>query len=324
MRKIVNSCVVRRPFRLLTALRFTVHAQRTTDQPCPFRVALVTVRRMSESTVTTCYRHPDRETRLACSNCGRPICVECSHDASVGQKCPECSAPEGRARVIQARQVVARRPTAQTAPVSFALMGLTVAVFVAGFLSPEIDQWLFENLALVNFLVADGEWYRIFTAALLHGGIMHIFFNMYALYLFGPRLEQQVGSTAFAALYVASAGVGSAVSYLLGPPLQVSVGASGAIFGLFGAWLFVAWKMRATPGGRSMFNQLFVLLAINLALPVLVPGIDWRAHMGGLLAGIGIAWLWSLFAVGRPNARTIRTVIAAAVVVGAIAATIAL
>lgn len=277
---------------------------------------------MSESTVTTCYRHPDRPTRLSCSNCGRPICVECSYDASVGQKCPECSVPEGRAQVIQARQVIGR-PTAQTSPVSFGIMGVTIAIFVAGFLSPQLDQWLLENLALVNFLVADGEWYRIFTAALLHGGLMHILFNMYALYLFGPRLEQQVGSGAFAALYVAAAGAGGAASYIFGPPLQISVGASGAIFGLFGAWLFVAWKMRTTPGGRAMFNQLFVLLAINLALPLLVPGIDWRAHMGGLAAGLGIAWLWSLFAVGRPNARTIRTVIAIGVAVAALIATIA-
>lgn len=278
---------------------------------------------MSEPTVTTCYRHPDRPTRLACSNCGRPICVECSHDASVGQRCPECSVPEGRNQVIQARRVIGR-PTAQTSPVSFGIMGVTIAIFVAGFLSPELDRWLLENLALVNFLVADGEWYRIFTAALLHGGLMHVFFNMYALYLFGPRLEQQVGSAAFAALYVACAAAGSAVSYVLGPPLQVSVGASGAIFGLFGAWLFVAWKMRSSPGGRAMFNQLFVLLAINLALPLLVPGIDWRAHMGGLAAGVAIAWLWSQFAVGKANARTIRTVIALGVAVAAVAATIAL
>lgn len=230
--------------------------------------------------------------------------------------------PEGRARVIQGRAVIAR-PTAQTAPVSFGIMGITIAIFVAGLLSSEIDRWLLENLALVNFLVADGEWYRIFTAALLHGGLMHILFNMYALYLFGPRLEQQVGSTAFAALYVAAAGAGGAVSYIFGDLLQISVGASGAIFGLFGAWLFVAWKMRMSPGGRAMFNQLFVLLAINLALPLLVQGIDWRAHMGGLAAGLGIAWLWSLFAVGRPNARTIRTVIATGVALASIIATIA-
>ncbi len=271
---------------------------------------------MSDSTVTTCYRHPDRITGLSCTNCGRPICVECSQDAAVGQKCPECSAPDGRARVINARATIGR-PSFQTSPVSFTLIAVTSAIFVAGFLSPEIDRWLIQNLSLANFLVAEGEWWRIFTAALLHGSLMHLFFNMYALYLFGPRLEQQVGSPAFASLYVASAGVGGMVSYMFGSPAQVSIGASGAIFGLFGAWIFVAWKMRGTPGGRAMFNQLGILLAINLALPLLVGGIDWRAHLGGLAAGIGIAWMWSMLAVGRPNARTIRTVIATAVAVAA-------
>jgi membrane associated rhomboid family serine protease len=276
---------------------------------------------MSDSTVTTCYRHPDRVTRLSCTSCGRPICVECSHDASVGQKCPECSVPEGRAQVVTARRAVGR-PTYQTAPVSFTIMGVTIAVFVLGFLSPELDQSLFRNLAQANFLVADGEVYRIFTAALLHGSLMHILFNMYALYLFGPRLEQQVGPGAFAALYVASAGAGGMVSYVFGPLEQISIGASGAIFGLFGAWIFVAWKMRATPGGRAMFNQLAVLLAINLALPIFVGGIDWRAHLGGLAGGLLIAWSWSAFAVGRPNARTVRVLLATGVAVGSLAITI--
>ena len=278
---------------------------------------------MDESTTITCYRHPDRATRLSCTTCGNPICVECSHDASVGQKCPDCAAPAPGARVIHARQTIGR-PTFQTAPVSFVIMGITLAIFVAGFLSPDIDAWLLQHLSQYNVFVAQGEWYRIFTAALLHGGLMHIAFNMYALYLFGPRLEQQVGSTAFAALYIAAAGAGGMVSYALGPINQISVGASGAIFGLLGAWMFVAWKMRSSPGGRAMFNQLGVLLAINLALPLFVPGIDWRAHVGGLGAGILIAWLWSLFAVGKPNARAIRTVIAAAVAVVAIAITIAI
>jgi membrane associated rhomboid family serine protease len=275
---------------------------------------------MSDATVTTCYRHPDRITGLSCTNCGRPICVDCSRDAAVGQKCPECAAPTGRGRVVNAR-VAITRPTFQTAPVSFAIIGITAAIFVAGFLSPQVDDWLVQHLAMANFLVADGEWYRIMTAALLHGSLMHIAFNMYALYLFGPRLEQQVGSPAFLALYVASAAAGGMASYIFGPSFQVSIGASGAIFGLFGAWMFVAWKMRGTPGGSAMFNQLGILLLINLALPFMVGGIDWRAHLGGFAAGVLIAWLWSLFAVGKPNARMIRTVIASAVAVAAIIAT---
>jgi membrane associated rhomboid family serine protease len=209
------------------------------------------------------------------------------------------------------------RPSFQTTPVSFTIMAITGGIFVIGLLSPEADRWLFQTFAQANILVAAGEWWRIFTAALLHGGMMHILFNMYALYLFGPRLEQQVGSPAFAALYVATAGTGGMVSYIFGATTQVSIGASGAIFGLLGAWMFVAWKMRHTPGGRAMFNQLGMLLAINLALPLFVGGIDWRAHLGGLAGGILIAWLWSVLAVGKPNARAIRTVVAAAVAVAA-------
>ena len=285
---------------------------------------------MSDSTVTTCYRHPDRVTGLSCTSCGRPICVECSHDAAVGQKCPECAVTEGRTRVVQARQTTGR-PSFQTSPVSFTIITVTVALFVAGLLSPQIDAWLVEHFALVNepgwppqSPIIEPAASKIFTAALLHGGIMHILFNMYALYLFGPRLEQQVGGPAFGAMYLAAAGAGGMVSYLLGPPGQISIGASGAIFGLFGAWLFVAWKMRSSPGGRAMFNQLGVLLAINLALPLFVPNIDWRAHLGGLLGGLLIAWLWSVFAVGRPNARAIRTAIALAVALTALALTFAL
>lgn len=274
---------------------------------------------MNDPTVTTCYRHPDRITGLSCTTCGKPICVECSRDASVGQKCPECAAPQGRAQVVNVRRTFGR-PSFQTAPVSFTIMAITAAIFIIGTLSPEAERWLFQTFAQANFLVAAGEWWRIFTAALLHGGMMHVAFNMYALYLFGPRLEQQVGSPAFAALYVATAGTGGMVSYLFGDIGQVSIGASGAIFGLLGAWMFVAWKMRGTPGGRSMFNQLGVLLAINLALPLFVGGIDWRAHLGGLAGGVLIAWLWSILAVGKPNARLIRTVIAASVAVAAVVA----
>jgi len=266
-----------------------------------------------------CYRHPDRITGLSCSRCGRPICAEDSIDAPVGQLCPECAREGGGQRVVRARSVFGS-PTFQTAPVSFSIIGITVAIFLLGLISPSLDRFFFQNLAMANFLVASGEWWRIFTAVLLHAGFLHVGFNMYALYLFGPRLEQQVGSPAFAALYLAAAGVGGAFSYAFGDPRQVSIGASGAIFGLFGAWLYAAWKLRHTRSGRAMFNQLFVLLVLNAALPLFIPNIDWRAHAGGLLAGIGIAALWSRLAVGRPNAGTIRAAIGTVVALAAVAA----
>ncbi|MEZ5175287.1 MAG: rhomboid family intramembrane serine protease [Acidimicrobiia bacterium] len=278
---------------------------------------------MTDSTATTCYRHPDRPTRLSCTTCGKPICVECSHDASVGQKCPSCAKTDPRARVVRARTALAG-PSFATTPVSFGIMVVTGAIFVMGFLSPELQTWLYQVLALVHppAAVIGGELvepdvYRIFTVALVHGGLMHILFNMYALYLFGPRLEQQVGSVPFAALYLASAGAGGFASMAFGSEFGWAVGASGAIFGLFGAWMFVAWKMRHSPGGRAMFNQLGFLMAINIALPFLVGGIDWLGHLGGFVAGVAIAFLWSLLAVGRHRAREIRTVIAAAATVAA-------
>jgi membrane associated rhomboid family serine protease len=196
------------------------------------------------------------------------------------------------------------------------IIAFTAAIFLIGALSPEAERWLFVNLAQFNILVNAGEWWRVFSAALLHASVMHILFNMYALYLFGPRLEQQVGSPAFAALYLASAGAGGAAAYVLLGTTSTTplVGASGAIFGLFGAWIFVAWRMRNTPGGRSMFTNLMVLLGINLALPLFIPNIAWEAHVGGLVAGFAIAYVWSIFAVGRPNAVGIRTAIATAVI----------
>jgi membrane associated rhomboid family serine protease len=267
---------------------------------------------------TVCYRHPERATRLRCSECNRPICVECSHDAAVGQKCPECAKPQGRYRVVQARNTVGRRGGFDATPVTYTIMAISIAIFAIGFVSPAANRWFLEHFASINVLIAQGEWWRVLTAAFLHGGITHILFNMYALYLFGPRLETQVGSAPFALLYFASAAGGGAASYLFGPLNQIAVGASGAIFGLFGAWLYVAYKLRETPAGRSMFNQLGVLLLINLALPLLIPNIDWRAHVGGLLTGVAIAALWGQFAVGRRDVLRRRSVLAVAVLVGLI------
>jgi len=269
----------------------------------------------TEISAPVCYRHPDRVTGLSCTRCGRSICVECSHDAAVGQLCPECAKPDDRHRVVTRKQIIGR-PSFATAPVSMGIIALTAAIFLIGALSPEAERWLFVNLAQFNILVNAGEWWRVFSAALLHASIMHILFNMYALYLFGPRLEQQVGSPAFAALYLASAGAGGAAAYVLLGTTSTTplVGASGAIFGLFGAWIFVAWRMRNTPGGRSMFTNLMVLLGINLALPLFIPNIAWEAHLGGLVAGFAIAYLWSIFAVGKPNAIGIRTAIATGVI----------
>ncbi len=273
---------------------------------------------------TVCYRHPDRPTRLSCTECGRPICIDCSIDASVGQKCPECARPVGRARVVDARRTTGRRSGFAGAPVTQAILVGTVAIYVLGFLSADTDVWLLNNLAHANWLLEAGEYWRMVSHALLHASPMHILFNMYALYLFGPELERRVGSVPFALFYVAAAAGGSAAAYLLGPIDMVAVGASGAIFGLFGAWVYVSYRMRHTPAGQAQFRQLSVLLAINLALPLFIPRVAWEAHVGGLLFGAAMAAVWAAVAAGKPRAEERRSVVAAVFLAAAILAVMVL
>jgi membrane associated rhomboid family serine protease len=267
-----------------------------------------------ETALPTCYRHPDRETRLACSRCERPICVECMHTGSVGQKCPECAAPTGRSRVITAQDLP--REQRRAARVSYTIITVCVAVFAVSFLSvrtdPAVAELIYGFGRQDNLAIAQGEVWRLFTSMFLHslGLLLHIVFNMYALYLFGPPLEREVGSAPFAALYLASGLAGGALFYLLVPHGQ-AVGASGAIFGLFGAWLVASFKNRHTFQGRANLNALLVLLAIN-GLISFMPGIAWQAHLGGLVAGGAIVALWSK--VGdSPSARRLRTIIGLAV-----------
>lgn len=274
----------------------------------------------AETSIPTCYRHPDRETRLACSSCGRPACVDCVHRADVGQKCQECAAPQGRSQVITGEQLRARaaRPT----PVTYTILGICVALFAVGMLSPELQSVIFPFGAQVNIAVAQGESYRLFTAAFLHapGSLTHILFNMFALYLFGPQLEREAGSAPFAALYLGSALAGGAVFYFLNAD-GVAVGASGAIFGLFGAWLAAALRNRHTPAGQAGLRQLLLLLGINMALPLFVPNIAWEAHLGGLVAGFAIASAW--FPSARhTSAALLRTLAGAGVGLAALAAVI--
>jgi membrane associated rhomboid family serine protease len=260
-------------------------------------------------TMPVCYRHPDRPTYLSCSECGRHICPDCSHDAAVGQKCPECVRGAGKQRVVNARNLAAA-PSLQTSPVVFSLIAINVVIYLIGFTSSEVELEMLRNYAAWSPAIEAGEWWRGLTAAFLHGGTMHIMFNMYFLYIFGPRLERQVGSVAFSGIYLASAAGGSVATYLFGPGNALSVGASGALFGLFGAWLYAAYRQRGSAAGSAMFNQLGAILLINMALPLFIPNIDWRAHLGGLATGIVVAFLWEQVAAGRSNARQMRAIVA--------------
>jgi membrane associated rhomboid family serine protease len=240
----------------------------------------------------TCYRHPGRTTYLSCSDCGKPICVDCSIDTPVGQKCPDCAKQRGTAKIITGSQLRAR--TTSLPPVTMFLMASSVIVYVLGAFSPELNRVIFDNFALWPADVQNGSWWLLATTAFLHSGVMHILFNMWALYVLGPGIERQVGSAPFAGLYLASALMGSVayVAFNSGP----AVGASGAVFGLFGAWLASAWKTRNSVAGRAQLQSIGVILGINLLLPLAVPRIAWEAHVGGLIAGFVIAFAWTQFA----------------------------
>lgn len=255
----------------------------------------------SDAGTQVCYRHPNRETRLACSDCGRPICTACSIDAAVGQKCPQCVGAVGRQKTIDAR---APRSATGLPPVTLAIIALTVGVYVLG-------GGLEASLAQVSPLVDAGEWWRIFTAALLHASLMHLLFNMWALYVLGPQIERSVGSAPFLALYLAAAGMGGVFAQELTSTPFVAVGASGAIFGLFGIWLNLAVRRRNTAYGRSLLSQLGFLLLINAALPLMFPNISWEAHLGGFVTGFVVGEIWSR--IKGPRTEQIRTVVALAV-----------
>ncbi|MDP8977698.1 MAG: rhomboid family intramembrane serine protease, partial [Actinomycetota bacterium] len=224
-----------------------------------------------------------------------------------GQRCPDCAAPQGRARVITADEIGG--PGVRRAPVSTVLIALSAAVFALTLVTPDLGRQLYVYGAQANGAVEAGQWWRLLTAAFLHQGLVHIGFNMWALYIFGPALEERVGSWAFTALYLSSALAGGALFFLLGT--GVAVGASGAIFGLFGAWLAVFTRSRNTVAGRAVFQQLVMLLAINLALPLVIPNIAWQAHVGGLVAGFAVSSVWLAAWLQGPHRTPVRALVGA-------------
>jgi membrane associated rhomboid family serine protease len=252
------------------------------------------------SVVPTCYRHPDRETYVRCTRCNRPICPDCMRSAAVGFHCPECVA-EGARTQRSARTLFGGSVPTRGAVVTMTLIALSVVAFLIDSIVPgNPREWWMVGLQLDDSGnlagLSQGEWWRLLTAAFLHGGILHLLFNMYALYLFGPQLEAAFGHVRFAVLYVLSALGGSAVSYLFANPVQPSLGASGAVFGILGATLVVSRRLRYDVRGVT------VLIGINLALGFVIEGIDWRAHLGGLITGMAVAYA---FAYAPRDRRTL-------------------
>ncbi len=245
----------------------------------------------------TCYRHPDRDTGIRCTRCERPICPECMVSASVGFQCPECvrnGSGTGHApNASTPRTLAGGTVTADPRLLTKILIGLNVAVFL---LQLSIGDDFTERFELVGSAyfpglgsmegVAEGQWYRLFTSMFLHadGNPMHIIFNMLSLWWIGGPLETALGRARYLALYLVSGLAGSALTYLISSPLQPSLGASGAIFGLFGATAVLMRRLKYD------MRPILALLVINLIFTFGMSNIAWQAHIGGLVGGVVIGY----------------------------------
>lgn len=263
--------------------------------------------------VKYCYRHPDRETGLSCSDCGRPICTECMTMAPVGLRCPEHSGKaQGPARVAQRVRRVGFEGTG--ALVTKGLIAANVLVFLVnlaqGATLSRNSGWLFEEGALVMRAIdssgqlvglAEGDWWRLITAAFLHGGVFHLGLNMLMLWWIGSPMETVLGRGRFLALYVVSGLAGSAGALVVDPN-AVTVGASGAIFGILGAALVFERQRTYVLGGSAL-----PIILLNLVLTFSFRGqISLGGHVGGLvggaLAGLALTRLGRAHAAyGRPG-----------------------
>ncbi len=187
-------------------------------------------------------------------------------------------------------------------PAVSAIMAILVSTVVISFVAISGGGGpIFTALQLDKVAVANGEWWRLLSVTLLHAGLLHLGFNMYALYLTGPIVERQYGSRWFVLLYVLCAAGGSITSYALGEG-RLAVGASGAIFGLFGVLMAATRTHRPVldRNARMVVPQLGSIVLINLVLGFVIPGIDNLAHLGGLVTG-----LWLGFVIKPGQVRTL-------------------
>jgi len=245
-----------------------------------------------------CPRHPDRVAYVRCQRCERPVCPECQRPAAVGVQCVDCVRAQSRG-VRAARTVFGGAAGGGRPVVTQAIIAVCVVMFALQYLSHDqvtVDLSFYPPQAV-------NQPYRFLTAAFLHSTsfILHIAFNLYALWMVGPYLERLLGRAQYAALYLLAAVGGSVGYFVLVSPTSENwetgaLGASGAVFGLFGAWFVVNRRL-----GRDV-TGIVALVLINGALGFL-PGIAWQAHLGGLVTGLVIAAVFAYLPRNRPALR---------------------
>lgn len=245
--------------------------------------------------MATCYRHADRETNVSCSMCARPICPECMTSTPVGMRCPECAGERTQVRRVSTGT---GRGGAEA---TYVLIGLNGLAFVAAILGGGGATSLDGGGSLINdgglnaFAIdVAGEWWRIVTSGFLHAGPFHLLLNMFALYILGSLLEPSVGTARFVGIYAVSLLAGSWGALLIDPN-ALTVGASGAVFGLMSATFIMARRR----GMEDLAAQIGFFVVINLVFTFSVPSISVGGHLGGLVGGAVAALLVARFERAR-------------------------
>ena len=242
-----------------------------------------------QQTTPVCPRHPERVAYVRCQRCGRPVCPECQRPAAVGVQCVDCVREQ--AKTVRSTRTVFGGNVSDAPVVSYAIIAICVVVFLLQLTVPGLTR----DIQFVPVL-GDHEPWRFLTVAFAHANITHIMFNMLALWMVGAQyVERLLGGVRYSALYLVSA-LGGSVVYLLmaSPPDTVeeaqhslwftpTVGASGAVFGLFGALLVLNRHL-----GRSSAGM-WATIGINAVIGFVIPNIAWQAHLGGLLTGAAVA-----------------------------------
>lgn len=252
--------------------------------------------------VQVCARHTDRPTGLACTRCGRPACPECLRPASVGQHCVDCLRADQRS-TPPVRTVSGSVAARSSAPfVTYTLIALNIVVYAVtaaqsrSLMGNERGSALFVDWVMYPPAVAGGEWFRVIGSGFLHYGLIHLLLNMFALYIVGRDIELALGRARYLAVYLISLLGGSAAVMLLAQN-SLTAGASGAVYGLFGAITVILIRLRQNP------NNMLILIAINVFISFSLPGISLWGHLGGLAAGT-LATLGIMFLPAWVRART--------------------
>jgi len=268
-----------------------------------------------------CKRHPEVQTGLRCVRCGDPICPDCMRPAAVGYQCPDC-ARGSRQEVHQPGRRIGS--SAAGLSITNVLIAICVGVYVIGValsgagsvIEGATEKVMVRLGAEQPFLVASGQYWRLFTSIFLHFGILHLALNMYALFIIGNVVESELGRIRYLALFLVTGWFSSAIAYWLTPPLvavqggltlQISAGASGAIFGLFGVFLAYNYRRRHLAFYANRTRQMLMLIVLNIVFTFAIPGISWQAHVGGLVAGL-IAGYAALDGFGPRISRTVALV----------------